>query len=482
MRKSGWYLGVPAAFLFTLHLSRVGTLPAALLAAAQFGLLTLLFLFFRTFKLDRILPLAVGAVSGLLFTYGILQKLWLFPRYLEWIRGGVDPFSRSIAIRIQSGRIFTIFTLPTLYAIVCSALIIYILHFLIHRRGAARWGWGILLTAGLANLLMTQSFGGVVYLAAGTLAYLVFSGILTLRILAPVLMTLSLLFFVIAGLRFGEARRLDPARLRLSNWQQAARLVARNPLFGIGLGNYATEVSTVTHQGEARSIYAHNALLQEMAETGLIINLFLAVLLWRYRNRLRPRSIPPRAHHLAVLIVLVIYNLIDVGVYFFAAGFLLILALSQVYRRDGPPRPRLLLGALPLAIILTAAAMSRDALQAGRILLARQQLQAAESRFAASLRWNPWNASARLDRGMIQLRKRRLPAAYETVSRALRIQPGAPYGHFLMSRVRFAQERFQDALYHAEQATRRRPGYTPYARWADSIESLFTHETHTEPN
>lgn len=476
MPKSGRYLMVPAAFFFTLNFSLADSLSSATISGAHFALLVLLFLFLRTVDLSRILPLVVATVSGLLFTYGILQKTLFFPRYLDLIRDGSDELSRTIAIRIQSGRVFTIFTLPTLYAIVCAVLIVYILHFLIHSRGMARLGWIFLLIAGIANLLLTQSFGGVIYLAAGTLAYLLFSGILTPRILGPTLMALFLFLFAITGLRFNEAQRLDPARLRLSNWQQAARLVAQNPLFGIGLGNYAAEVSTVTRQNEARSIFAHNALLQEVAETGLLFNLFLIMLLWRYRRHIRPPSVRPCSHHLAVLVMLAIYNLIDIGTYFLAAGFLLTIALSQVYRRQSPPATRWLIPALPLALILMAAAASQDALQAGRILLSRQQLPEAADSFATSLNWNPWNPAAHLGMVQVHLLNNHLDKAADAAKRALHIQPGAPYGHFLLSRVRLNQERFQDALYHAERAVQRRPAHAPYARWRQSLETIFNHE------
>ncbi|MBN1197444.1 MAG: tetratricopeptide repeat protein [Candidatus Aminicenantes bacterium] len=476
MTKSGWYLLVPAAFFFTLNVCLADSLSFAVITGAHFALLVLLFLFFRTVDLNRVLPLIVATVSGLLFTYGILQKTLFFPRYLDLIREGNDELSRTIAIRIQSGRVFTIFTLPTLYAIVCAVLIVFTLHFLIRNKGMARLGWIFLLLAGIINLLLTQSFGGVIYLAAGTLAYLFFSGILTARVLAPTLMALFLFLFAITGLRFSEAQRLDPARLRLSNWQQAARLVAQNPLFGIGLGNYAADVSTVTRKNEARSIFAHNALLQEVAETGLLFNLFLVMLLWRYRHRIRPPSVRLSSHHLAVLVMLAIYNLIDIGTYFFAAGFLLVIALSQVYRRHSPPAARWLIPALPLALILVITSASGDALQDGRILLSRQQLSEATDAFATSLKWNPWNAAAHLGMAQVHLLNKHLDAAADAANRALEIQPGAPYGHFLLSRVRLDQERFQDALYHAERAVQRRPAHAPYARWRQSMQTIFNHE------
>lgn len=480
MSKSGRYLLVPAAFFCVLNFSLAQTLPAAVTTGAHFGLLLLLFFFLRTVDLERVLPLVVAAVAVILFAYGILQKTLLFPRYLEWIRAGTDEFSRSIAIRVQSGRVFAIFTLPTLYAIVCAVLVLYILHFLVHSRGASRWGWALLLFSGIANLFLTQSFGGAIYLAAGILAYLFFSGILTPRVLAPTLMGLFLFLFAITGLRFSEARRLDPARLRLTNWQQAVRLIGQNPWFGIGLGNYATEVSTVTQQNEARSIYAHNALFQEIAETGLVLNLFLLLLAWRYRRRIRPRFPRLHAHHLAVLMMLIIYNLIDIGIYFFSAGFLLVLALSQIYRRRTSSAMTWLIPALPLAVILVLVSLSRDALQDGRILLARGNPAGAGNRFAAALKWNPWNPAAHLAQAQVHLIEHRLEKAANAIAQALEIQPGAPYGHFLLSRVRLEQERFQDALYHAEWATLRRPAHAPYSRWARSLQSLLQHETAAE--
>ena len=474
MRKNGWYLAVPAVFIYALNASLAKSPSAAFFHLGYWLLLYSIFRFLRTVNLDRVFPLGVAGSATLLFLYGILQKIWLFPHYLSWLEKSADALSRSMAIRVRSGRVFAVFTLPTLYALICSVLVIYILHFLIHSRGRVRIGWAILLIAGLINLILTQSFGSVIHLSAGILIYLFLSGVLNLKTLAPALMVISLFLSVITGLRFSEAKRLDPVRLRVSNWTQAGRLIQANPWFGIGMGNYATEVSRVTYEGEARSIYAHNFFLQEIAETGLIFNFFLLALFWIQRHRLRLKNPRLSPHHLAAAGILLMYNLMDIGVYFFSAGLIAAIVLSQIYRDfSRNPRGTGLLFILPFAFLLLAQNLSQSALQEGRIYLSRQNLNDAHSYFEKSLNWNPWNHRALMGTGVVHFLNNRLEAAERSFEDALQIHPDAPYAHYLLSQVYARREQFQDALYHASRAARSNPNRKNYAHWYEKIETLF---------
>ncbi|MCP5045550.1 MAG: O-antigen ligase family protein, partial [bacterium] len=205
----------------------------------------------------------------IVFLYGIMQKFVLFPIYLSRISPEDNFYTQAFITRIKGGRIFSIFPLPTLYAIICTVLILFIFHYMISasKTGKERFLWGTLLLAGLVNLILTQSFGGVLYLTAGGLVYLLVSGILKVKYLVPVIMVLSLFLSITIGLRFSEIRELEPIKFRYSNWKQAARIIEANPLWGAGLGNYEAKIARYTRPGEARSIYAHNFFLQFTAET-----------------------------------------------------------------------------------------------------------------------------------------------------------------------------------------------------------------------
>ena len=40
------------------------------------------------------------------------------------------------------------------------------------------------------------------------------------------------------GNRNREAKNLEPVKLRLTNWNQAIRMINNNPFFGVGIGNF----------------------------------------------------------------------------------------------------------------------------------------------------------------------------------------------------------------------------------------------------
>ena len=136
------------------------------------------------------------------------------------------------------GVFFLFFRLPTLYAIICAIFILFTFHYFLKSQSTeSAWNkvritWAFLLVLGLVNLILTQSFGGVIYLSAGILAYLLLSRILKFKYLAPILMFFCLFFSLIIALRYPEAKKLEPAALRLSNWSQAARVINSAPFLG----------------------------------------------------------------------------------------------------------------------------------------------------------------------------------------------------------------------------------------------------------
>jgi O-antigen ligase len=70
---------------------------------------------------------------------------------------------------------------------------------------------------------------------------------------------------------------------RIKTWNQAIEVIARHPVFGVGIGNYPLEIKAVADYREP--IYAHNAYLDIAAETGIITALiWMALLFLAFRN------------------------------------------------------------------------------------------------------------------------------------------------------------------------------------------------------
>jgi tetratricopeptide (TPR) repeat protein len=502
MKKGGW-LVVPAAFFFLINFSISSVKVLFLSRAIYFFLLVSLFFFLRKFDIDKLLRSVVGGVALIVFIYGIVQKFVLFPLYLRTLTPEDNTYSKALIARIESGRIFSIFRLPTLYAIICVVFILFTFHYLLKARDLKiRVYWFILTVLGLVNLVLTQSFGGLIYLSVGILTYLLLSRILTLKHLAPVLMIFTLLFSLLIALRFPEARKMEPVMLRISNWQQAVRAIQSSPVWGVGLGNYESRVSYFTRSNEAKSIYAHNFFLQFIAETGVIIPFFLLILLVISRRRLAlshssnrnfggvrnpggtavPTSLPvaegKKDHftenhlYISVFFALLTYNLIDIGFYFFAAGVVGGVVLSQVYRvstvsvREKDRRFKLSLAMLILpALIMGVESVSESFRTEGEILLNQNHPGEAALQFKKSFNINPFNYKAITGYGLIQLAEKNREEGERYLDRALESYPDSSAAHFLKSKTELARGHLLNAFYHAAVAHGKNRIDARYRNW-----------------
>ncbi|HNX97368.1 MAG TPA: O-antigen ligase family protein [Candidatus Aminicenantes bacterium] len=459
--KGGWYL-VPAAFLFIVHFSLSPSLFAVLDRSLYLLLLVSLFLALRRIDLSRIEPVVVAGVGALLFAYGLAQRFWLFPQALRSLPVDGPFFRQALAARLRSGRIFTVFPLPTLYAMVCGVLLLFLLDLFLRARGGGKFGWAALALLGLANLVLTQSFGGVLFFLAGALFYLFTSRQLPRKWLPPVVMVLSLLLFLVIALRYSEARRLDPARLRLANWAQAVRLIESSPWLGVGLGNYGNRVAAVTLPGEPQSIYAHNFPLQLAAETGVIPALLLlaaaGLLLWRRRRFLLEAG---QACLSAVLVLIVLHNLIDIGVYFLGAGLALVWVLARLFPAGRRDWSRAWLGVALGAGWLLWTGLTGGWARQGDVYLAQGERAAARVEYERSLRGHPLSPRPLLPLAELAMQEGDLTRARELLERATAAQPGLAYARSLHAQLALRQGRFACALREAgaAQVNALRPDY-----------------------
>jgi tetratricopeptide (TPR) repeat protein len=493
MKKSGWLL-LPTAFFLLVNFA---VSPVKILFFSRlvyFLFLFLLFLILRRFSLDKILPPIVAGISFILFTYGIIQKFVLFPYYLTRVFPGDNFYSQALVTRIKSGRIFSLFALPTLYTIIGTILIIFIFHYFLTSTGKKiKVFWALLLAAGLFNLLLTQSFGGVLYFAVGILLYLLLSGILKLRYLLPILMTLSLFLFIITALRFSEARELEPLKLRWSNWAQAGRIIESSPFWGVGLGNYEAVISYYSLPSEAKSLYAHNFFLQFPAEIGLIIPCFLLLFISVRGKKLKPAHYKEKIVYISVFLVVLFYNTIDIGFYFFSAGITAAVTLSQVYplkrhqplphiaaepviKKDEKITPgkdirliMMMMGFALLCLLMLAESISQNHRQTADFLYSQKDYENARQYYRKSFNINPFNYNALVKYAELCLRFNHPGEAEKYLDKALKLYPDLSLAHYLQSQICFKRKKLFEAYYNSAAAYYKNRLNTQYKQWFEFL-------------
>lgn len=469
MIKSSWYV-IPAAFFLVLNFSISSVKTFFFYSVIYFLFLFFLFFFLRKFDLSKILKFTIGGISAIIFLYGIIQKFILFPIYLNALGSGDSIYSKVFIGKIKSGRIFSIFTLPTLYAIVCGIFLIFIFHYLLH--SPRRTFWGVLLFLGLVNLVLTQSFGGLIYLSFGVLIYLFLYRILSFKYLAPMVMVLSLFFFIVAGLRFSEVKELEPIKLRVSHWKQAIRIIRTSPLWGIGLGNYQAQISYYINPHEARSIYSHNFFLQFLAESGLLFPSILFFILLLSLKKIKPIESRDKVLYISSLFILFFYNLLDIGFYFFTAGLITVIILSQLYpyRANHNKKSQLkfklnLAVLLLLGTLLGIQAFSESYRQSGDLSLNQGEFENSRVHYQKSLFFNPFNHRSLVGLAHIHFNNGNSQECESYLVRALNLFPEAAYANYLTSELFFQKECYFKSLFHANVAFRKNRLSKKYRNW-----------------
>ncbi|TFG75426.1 MAG: tetratricopeptide repeat protein [Chrysiogenales bacterium] len=473
MFKSGWKI-LPAAFFLLVNFSASGVKYLFFLRLAYFLFLLALFYFCRRFDLKRLLAPISAGIAVVVFLYGIAQKFILFPMILNQPGALQSFYAQAMRTRVASGRIFSIFPLPTLYAMVCGLLLIFIVHYFYQTRGRGRVFWFFLLLLGAFNLVLTQSFGGIIFFTLAVLFYLFVSGVFKIRYLAPLLMVLALVFFTVTALRFSEARELAPLKLRFANWLQAGRVIAAAPLLGVGLGNYEAAVPAHIDPGEPASIYAHNFFLQLAAESGLPLFLVLIAVSFPFLKRnLASFLRPENALFAAAAILIMLFNIFDVGNYFFAAGISFAVVFSQLFRVDGPARLRHAVAMALLAVVLLVNEAGAAQQRTADLWLGRQDLVQAEAQYRRALALSPLAYRSWLGLAHIAWQQNDFSKAERILKKVLQIYPKQAYANYRLSQAAQRRGAYLTALVHAHQAAAADKKNKEYQRWYEFIQANF---------
>ena len=101
---------------------------------------------------------------------------------------------------------------------------------------------------------------------------------------------------------------------RLRIWKEAADIIAKHPLVGVGLGNYSSEVKPSADYREPR--YAHNILLDIAAETGIVNGIvFFLILAFSITRAFKSPSKPLKFAAGFSLLIFSVHSLFETPLY-----------------------------------------------------------------------------------------------------------------------------------------------------------------------
>ena len=254
-------------------------------------------------------------------------------------------------------------------------------------------------------------------------------------------------------------------------------MIESAPLWGVGLGNYEANVSYYTLAADAKSIYAHNFFLQFLAETGLLIPGLLLLFLLVAKNKMKIRNFKEKTVYLAVFLVVILYNIIDIGFYFFPAGLVAVIALSQVYpgeevkaalRKDGKLIMNLI-GCSVLGLLMTVESFSANQRRTADFLDAQKEYKTARHYYEKSVRINPfdYHSLVKASQACFRFNNPRQGEIY--LDRALKLYPALAAANYLQSKVEFQRGHFFKAYSFATAAYKKYKLNDRYRQWYEFL-------------
>jgi hypothetical protein len=253
-------------------------------------------------KEARWIAVAVVILSIMASFYGLYQYLWGFQGLIDKIKGAetlppsLSPFVGDIIGRLEGGRVFATFLLPSHFAAFLGMGIPLTVAVLLARKDWVRYLVGLALGLQVFALYLTKSFGGwlSLILACGCFTFIYLGYIKRIR--ARYLFCLvGALFFVLivifAGLSLTRPDNPfasianNPMVLRALNWGTTIEMIGDNPWIGKGLDTFGLMYPSYQRAGVNIVHHSHNTYLQmgvEMGIGGTIVFLWFACWwLWR---------------------------------------------------------------------------------------------------------------------------------------------------------------------------------------------------------
>lgn len=199
-----------------------------------------------------------------------------------------------------------------------------------------------------------------------------------------------------------------------------------------------------------------------------------------------PQVIKEKNVYISVFLILLVYNAIDIGFYFFPAGIAASLALSQIYPHNNNKNQKtkkmsiklkqapdlvIMIIFVLLSTLLVLETIADSYQKKADFLLSQEQYTDAVSNYNKSLKINPFNYKSMVGCGYAYFSTGSDLKANMVLDRALKLYPDSAFGNYLKSKLEFKTNRFYRSFYHATAAYRKNKMNNQYRQWYQYIKN-----------
>jgi O-antigen ligase len=478
-----------------------------------FYLLSYIAIFFLVVQIPspkeaRWIALTIVILGILTSLYGLYQYCWGFQELLakikvaETLPASIYPFTDQIIGRLEAGRIFSTFLLPSHFAAFLGISIPLSAAFILVRTGWVRYLFGVAVGVQLFALYLTKSFSGwlslILACACLALIYLGYIKRVKTRYLAysfgGLILLLALIFAGLSLTRSDNplaAVENNPMVLRALNWGTTIEMIRDNPWIGKGLDTFGFIYPAYQMGGVNVVHHAHNTYLQlgvEMGIIGTIVFLWFACWwLWRTVRIVKETKDKKIKVWLGFLMIagmaFFIHHAFDFEFYMPSvtlAGFaVLALAIGaqkkdKVYKIVVKKSKRLLciaagfIGAIAASLLLLVPFYGQTHFQRAQSLFKSGPYfaEAAAAEFKKAIRLDPYNSEYHHQYGVLLVQRlSRQQEGIAEVEEAIQLSPWRHYYHFDLGMIYLVAGERKKGLEEIKKASQLYPLNEDYHQW-----------------
>ncbi|MCJ7545950.1 MAG: O-antigen ligase family protein [Deltaproteobacteria bacterium] len=462
---------------------------------------------------------AVVILGILTSLYGLYQYIWGFQgliskiKVAETLPASIYPFTDEIIGRLEAGRIFSTFLLPSHFATFLGVTIPLSTAFVLTNKGWLRYLFGLAMALQVFALYLTKSFSGwlSLILACGFFAFIYLGYIKKVKVrylisfFAALILVLALIF---AGLSLTRpdnplaSIENNPLVLRILNWGTTVAIIRDNPWVGKGLDTFGLIYPSYQKPGVNIVHHSHNTYLQlgvEMGIIGTIVFIWLACW-WLWRTLAILNKMKEKGHTVWIGCLMVagmaffIHHAFDFEFYMPSAtlaGFAtLALAIGIqkkdiVYRVTIKKKKKTLYTFLGFTVVIAASLLvlrpfygqtyfqkARGLLNADRPYFAERPsfVDEAAADLKKAIRLDPRNSQYHHQYGVLLVQRlSRQQEGTAEVQEAIQLSPWRHYYHFDLGMIYLVSGEKEKGLEQIKQASRFYPLHEDYHQWLRAI-------------
>jgi len=480
-----------------------------------FYLISYIMIFFLVVQISptkeaRLIVLTIIILGILTSLYGLYQYLWGFHDLIGKI-GAMElpypsPFKEELIGRLEGGRIFSTFLLPSHFAAFLGISIPLSAAFVLTNKGWLRYLFGLAAAVQVVALYLTKSFSGWLSLivASGFFAFLYLGYVKRVRaryLIFPLGGLVVVLALIFAGMSLTRpdnplaAIENNPLVLRTLNWEATIKMIIDSPWIGKGLHTFGLIYPSYQRPGVNIVHHSHNTYLQlgvEMGIIGTVVFLWFACWWFWHTVRIFKETKDKKMRVLVGSLMIAgmaffIHHAFDFEFYMPSvtlAGFaILALAIGflkkdKVYTIAVKRSRRSLFTAAGFIVVIAASLLllipfyGRMHFQRGQSFLQPGPYHAEEAvaEFKKAIRLDPHNSEYHHQYGMLLIARRpHLQEGIAEVQEAIRLSPWRHYYYFDLGMIYLVSGEKEKGLEEIKKASQLYPLNEDYHQWLRAI-------------